>query len=118
MTHPPLSAALLSYISFTRLQFQGSSTKRYKGGTAQQLWKWTGGAAEATPLSKDFDGTSKRPMWWKGRVYFMTDRDGAMDVLAETSPRVGELHIRVYPVSSFAGTGEPSEFRDEGGVAV
>lgn len=65
---------------FTRLAFQGSSTKRYKGGTAQQLWRFAPGGGEATPLSKDFDGTSKRSMWWEGRVYFLTDRDGTMNV--------------------------------------
>ena len=65
---------------FTRLGFQGSQTKRYKGGTAQNLWKWSGGAAEATPLTADFTGTSKAPMYAKGRVYFASDRDGVMNL--------------------------------------
>ena len=65
---------------FTRLPFQGSHTKRYKGGTAQNLWKFAAGDAEASPLSADFPGTSKNPMWWQGRVYFLTDRDGAMNL--------------------------------------
>src|SRR5262249_7598725 len=39
---------------FTRLAFQGSSTKRYKGGTAQHLWKFTLDAPEAVPLTTDF----------------------------------------------------------------
>ena len=65
---------------FTRLPFQGSHTKRYKGGTAQNLWKYTAGDAEAVPLSADFAGTSKNPLWWQGRVYFLTDRDGAVNL--------------------------------------
>ena len=65
---------------FMRLPFQGSHTKRYKGGTAQNLWKYTAGDAEAVPLSADFPGTSKNPMWWQGRVYFLTDRDGAVNL--------------------------------------
>ena len=65
---------------FTRLAFQGSSTKRYKGGTAQHLWKFTLDAPEAAPLTADFAGTSKCPMWWKDRVYFLTDRDGTMNI--------------------------------------
>ncbi len=65
---------------FVRLPFQGSNTKRYQGGTAQQLWKYTLGAAEAVPLTADFAGTSKTPMWWQGRVYFITDRDGTMNL--------------------------------------
>ncbi len=65
---------------FTRLPFQGSHTKRYKGGTAQNVWKYSGGDAEAMPLTPDFPGTSKNPMCWKDRVYFLSDRDGAMNL--------------------------------------
>ena len=65
---------------FTRLPFQGSHTKRYQGGTAQKIWRYTDGDPEATPLTADYDGTSKRPMWWRGRVYFVSDRDGSMNL--------------------------------------
>jgi tricorn protease len=65
---------------FTRLPFQGSSTKRYRGGTAQNLWRFSRGEAEAVPLTADFAGTSKNPMVWQDRVYFLSDRDGTMNV--------------------------------------
>ncbi len=65
---------------FTRMPFQGSHTKRYKGGYIQQLWKFERGSAEATPLTTDFDGTSKEVMLWQGRMYFLTDRDGVMNI--------------------------------------
>ena len=65
---------------FTRLPFQGSQTRRYKGGTAQQLWRLAPGAPEAVPVTGDFPGTSKRPMIWKDRLYFLSDRDGTMNV--------------------------------------
>ena len=65
---------------FTRLPFQGSYTKRYKGGTAQNLWKFADGATEAVPLTADWPGTSKTPMLWKGRIYFLSDRDGTMNL--------------------------------------
>ena len=64
---------------FTRLPFQGSYAKRYQGGTAQNIWKYTVGR-EATPLTADFAGTSKEAMWWNGRVYFLSDRDGTMNL--------------------------------------
>ncbi len=64
---------------FTRQAFQGSHTRRYKGGTAQNLWTFTEGA-ESVPLTADYDGTSKTPMPWQGRVYFASDRDGAMNI--------------------------------------
>jgi tricorn protease len=65
---------------FTRLPFQGSYTKRYKGGTAQNLWSFVPGAAEAAPLTADYPGTSKNPMVWKDRIYFLSDRDGSMNL--------------------------------------
>ncbi len=65
---------------FTRLAFQGSRTKRYRGGTAQNLWSFTGGSEEAVPLTQDYPGTSKDPMWFEGRVYFLSDRDGTMNI--------------------------------------
>jgi tricorn protease len=64
---------------FTRLPFQGSHTKRYKGGTAQNIWKFVWGK-EAVPLTADYLGTSKDPMWWNGRIYFASDRDGTMNL--------------------------------------
>ncbi|HEY7877333.1 MAG TPA: hypothetical protein VIC55_03870, partial [Gemmatimonadaceae bacterium] len=63
---------------FTRFGFQGSHTRRYAGGTAQQLWKWSSAMVEAAPLTSDYAGTSKTPMPWDGRVYFASDRDGVM----------------------------------------
>ena len=69
---------------FTRLRWHGNNAKRYKGGTAQQLWKYTEGTAEAVPLTADFAGTSREAMWWQGRVYFATDRDGAMNIWSMT----------------------------------
>jgi len=65
---------------FTRLPFQGSHTRRYVGGMAQQLWRFDPGAPEAVPLTADYDGTSKEPMSWRGRVYFLSDRDGTMNL--------------------------------------
>src|SRR5437899_1229420 len=65
---------------FTRLPFQGSHTKRYHGGTAQNIWKFTTAEPEAAPLTADYKGTSKNPMWWQNRVYFASDRDGTMNL--------------------------------------
>jgi tricorn protease len=69
---------------FTRFAFQGSHTKRYKGGAVQNLWRYSATSgdadAEAAPLTADFAGTSKSPMLWQGRVYFVSDRDGTMNL--------------------------------------
>ncbi|MFZ2874043.1 MAG: S41 family peptidase [Phycisphaerales bacterium] len=67
---------------FARLAFQGSQTKRYKGGTAQNLWLFPAGGDEARPLTPNYTGTSATPMWWQGRVYFLSDRDGTMELFS------------------------------------
>jgi tricorn protease len=64
---------------FTRWYAQSSHTKRYKGGTAEHIWRYDG-TGEAVPLTADYAGTSTDPMYWKGRVYFLSDRDGVMNV--------------------------------------
>jgi tricorn protease len=70
---------------FTRLPFQGSHTRRYKGGTAQKIWKLAPGAPEAVALTADYEGTSKTPMFWNDRVYFASDRDGTMNLWSMTT---------------------------------
>ncbi len=75
---------------FTRLAFQGSYTKRYQGGTAQNLWRFGTGDQEATALTADYKGTSKNPMAAGGRLYFLTDRDGTMN-LWSMAERGGDL---------------------------
>jgi tricorn protease len=64
---------------FTRMERQPSSTKRYRGGTAENIWRYDVGK-EAVELTGDWDGTSNTPMFWNGRVYFLSDRDGEMNV--------------------------------------
>lgn len=61
---------------FTRFDWQGSNTKRYRGGTAQSLWKWNSKDphSEATPLTAAYTGTSKTPMVFRNRLYFASDR--------------------------------------------
>lgn len=64
---------------FTRLPNQGSKTKRYKGGFIEQIWKFDG-KQEAVNLTGDYTGTSNFPMYYNNRVYFVSDRDGTMNI--------------------------------------
>ncbi len=64
---------------FTRFPNQGSKTKRYKGGLIEQIWKFDG-KSEAKAITGDFEGTSTNPMYYNGRVYFLSDRDGTMNL--------------------------------------
>ena len=82
---PLAEAAEASYVPdghslfFTRYERQSSHTKRYKGGTAESIWRYDEGS-EAVPLTADWPGTSHNPMFWDGRVYFLSDRDGVMNI--------------------------------------
>ena len=67
-------------VYFVRPAYHRNVTKRYKGGTARQIWKFTQGTKEAVKLTKDYLGGSHHPMWFSGRVYFITDRDGMMNI--------------------------------------
>jgi len=96
---------------FTRLPFQGSRTKRYQGGTIQHLWKFTLDDAEAVALTEDFPGTSKAPMWWQGRVYFVSDRDGTMN-LWSMNPAGGDLQ----PITTHKGWDVKSPALSEGRI--
>jgi tricorn protease len=69
---------------FVRPAFHNNVTKRYTGGTARDVWKFTDGAAEAVELTGDYNGESHSPMWWNGRVYFVSDRDGTMNLWSMT----------------------------------
>lgn len=86
----PLSQASEGYydtdrtLYFTRLPFQGSHTKRYHGGSVETLWKFPEGAEEAIPLTADYTGTSKTPILHKNRIYFLSDRDGTMNIWSMT----------------------------------
>jgi tricorn protease len=88
---------------FTRMERQPSSTKRYVGGTAESIWRYTAGTAEAVDLTSEWPGTSNTPMFWDGRVYFLSDRDGVMNVYS-TDPEGHDVrehtHQREFDVES------------------
>jgi tricorn protease len=65
---------------FVRPAFHNNVTKRYRGGTARKVWKLAEGAPEAVCLTCDYAGESHSPQWWDGRVYFVSDRDGTMNL--------------------------------------
>lgn len=64
---------------FVPLDDANDNVKRYKGGWARQIWKFDG-KNEAVKLTRDHWGESFNPMWFEGRVYFITDRDGMKNI--------------------------------------
>jgi tricorn protease len=105
---PLASAAEGAYASdghtlfFTRWDKQFSHTKRYEGGWAESIWRFDG-HSEAEPLTADWMGTSHAPMIWNGRVYFLSDRDGVMNVYSMDEHGKGvkeESHQKVFDVET------------------
>ncbi|HUX46101.1 MAG TPA: S41 family peptidase [Terracidiphilus sp.] len=89
---------------FTRWFSQPSHTKRYKGGTAESIWRYDG-TGEAVPLTADYTGTSTNPLFWNGLVYFISDRDGVRNIysMAPDGKDVKELsHQHIFDVESAA----------------
>jgi tricorn protease len=87
---------------FTRWFHQWSETKRYKGGWAENLWSFDG-THEAVPLTADYAGTSTNPMVFDGRIYFLSDHDGVMNVYSMDSQGHGvkqESHQRIFDIQS------------------
>lgn len=80
---------------FVRPAFHNNVTKRYTGGTARNIWKFAEGAPEAVELTGDYNGESHSPMPWGGRVYFVTDRDGTMN-LWSMNPEGGDLRQHTF----------------------
>ncbi|MEQ1833283.1 MAG: S41 family peptidase [Candidatus Eisenbacteria bacterium] len=65
---------------FTRQETNISNTRRYRGGTLQQLWRWDGGNSEARRLMSADSAASRTPMPWQGRLYFVGDRSLDMNL--------------------------------------
>lgn len=67
---------------FTRmgLSMTNDNVRAYRGGAHAQLWRYDlNGKGEAQLLFKD-DANNRRPMWWRGRVYFISDAGGADNI--------------------------------------
>jgi tricorn protease len=67
-------------IFFTRfgLHITGDHARAYQGGAMAQLWRAPlDGSAEATRLAAGVDASLRRPMWWKGRLYHLSDETGS-----------------------------------------
>jgi tricorn protease len=68
---------------FTRFgsHTNGDNAKRYRGGAYAQLWRFdVQGKGEAVRMLPKETGNLRQPMWWKGRVYFLSDSSGSFNL--------------------------------------
>jgi tricorn protease len=64
--------------AFTRTG-RSVTRKRYRGGTAADIWVGDPRRADYVKVT-DFDGSDIYPMWHKGRIYFLCDQGGTMNI--------------------------------------
>jgi tricorn protease len=65
---------------FTRfgLALTNDNVRHYRGGAHAQLWRFDlAGGHEAQAVFANNAANNKRPMWWQGRLSFISDEDGA-----------------------------------------
>jgi len=99
---------------FVRPTFHNNVTKRYEGGTARQIWKFTSGASEAIKLTKDYKGEDHHPVAHQGKVYFLSSRDGIMNVWVMDENGAGLSQITKEPsfdVREFSISGDQLVYR-------
>ena len=66
-------------IAYNRVSREGRTWKRYRGGTAQEVYVFDFEKNEDSKIT-DFEGTDRIPMWIGGRIYFSSDRDRLLNI--------------------------------------
>ncbi len=64
--------------AFTRT-WGGGTWKRYRGGTAPEIWVGDPGKQDYREVT-DFDGIDLFPMWFGGKIYFLSDMGGTANL--------------------------------------
>ena len=98
------------HLVFTRYGLFGDNARGYRGGLTATLWRYAmDGASEAQPLTKAADGNAHDPLAWRGRIVFLSDRDGVTN-LWSMDARGGDLrqltHHRDFEVRAAAISGD------------
>jgi tricorn protease len=75
--------------------------KRYRGGTAGQLWVDADGSGTYARLGAGLNGNLVWPMWCGGRVVFLSDHDGIGNLYA-VNPDGSDLHALTHEHDYFA----------------
>ncbi len=76
-------------IAYNKVSRENRTWKRYKGGTAQDIYMYNLETDEEKNLS-NFEGTDRMPMWISDKIYFSSDRDGILNIYA-VDPISGEI---------------------------
>ena len=75
-------------IAYNRISRENRTWKRYKGGTAQEIYIFDFEKMADSKIT-DFDGTDRIPMWIGDRIYFSSDRSRVLNIW-RLDPATGE----------------------------
>ncbi|HET6909453.1 MAG TPA: hypothetical protein VFH54_08960, partial [Mycobacteriales bacterium] len=67
-------------LAISRYAFDPARWKRYRGGTAGQLWVDRNGSGTFRRLLADISGNFVQPMWVGDRIYFLSDHEGVGNI--------------------------------------
>ena len=67
------------FFAYNKTSREFRTWKRYKGGTAQEVYLYDFETDEEKNLT-NFEGTDRIPMWWNDRIYFSSDRDRVLNI--------------------------------------
>ncbi len=87
-------------LAFNRIDRDNRTWKRYRGGTAQDIWVFDLEGQKTTRLT-DFAGTDSFPMWQGDKIYFLSDRAATANLFAYdlTTKKITQLtHHTEYDV--------------------
>ncbi|RLD56194.1 MAG: peptidase S41, partial [Bacteroidetes bacterium] len=76
-------------IAYNKVSRENRTWKRYKGGTAQDIYIYDLKTDEETNIS-NFEGTDRMPMWINDKVYFTSDRDRVLNIYS-ADPVSGQI---------------------------
>lgn len=66
-------------IAYNRIFRNFRTWKRYKGGLAQDIWVYDLNQNKIQRIT-DYEGTDTSPMWYKYKIYFVSDRDHTANI--------------------------------------
>jgi tricorn protease len=82
--------------AFNRKSWENATWKRYRGGTAPDIWVGDPKKGDYKKVTS-FDGVNAFPMWHGGRIYFLSDPGGTMNIWsikADGSDRKRETDLK------------------------
>ncbi len=66
-------------IAYNKTRREDRTWKRYRGGRAQEIYIFNLQTLKETNIT-NFAGTDRAPMWIQDQIYFVSDRDGVLNI--------------------------------------